>query len=136
MVDKVTYSMHLSNLNKIRDRTSHYPSYIYPKKLSCFQKSGRQLQIEKIRNEIKENKNQIKEIKQKISPEKRPPNYDDDEFLFKREVDNIQKLIVGSLVNQNKKLKSKLNNIKNEKYAPKGVKVIKRSNSVVHVGQY
>lgn len=129
MVDKVTYALHLKHLEQIKSRESQYPSYIYEQKPSCLKKSDKQIKMQQLKNEIKNNKKNIKHIKKITSPENRPPNYDYAEYFLQREIENMQKRQISSLLKKNMGLKSELTILKEQKYAYNPN--TKRSSSVI-----
>ena len=72
--------------------------------------------INELSSQIKNNKKNISTVKKSFE-KKKPVDYDDeDKYLYDKEVERIQKEMVNTLINNNKKLKNKLKNLKENNY--------------------
>ena len=110
MSNPVRDAIHFRRLLQIKERPNQYPSYTY-KKRNDLKKSSSLIKIRELTSEIKINNKNISFIKKSFS-KKKPPNYFDDKYLYNREVENVQKQMLDSLINKNKNLKMKLKNMK------------------------
>ena len=109
MSDPVREAIHIRRLIQIKQRPNQYPTYDYNKKKRLF-RSESQI-ISSLSTEIKKNKKNISNVKKNFK-KKKPVNYDDDKYLFDREVENFQKKLVKSLIDKNKMLSNKLQLLK------------------------
>ena len=106
MSDHIRYAIHIRRLLQIKERPNQYPVYNVEKA-----KSLKKLKMDKILSEIKENKRNIKTVKRSFEKE-RPVNYDDDRYIYDREVQNLQKELLNHLIKHNRNLNNQLNTIK------------------------
>ena len=115
MSDPIRYAIHLKRLGQIKKRPNQYPIYEYKGKRKL-KKSESQATIDKLSSEIKVNQKNILSI-QKSFDKKKPVNYECDKYIYDREVEKMQKEMVNSLINKNKKLKSQLKILKDNNQA-------------------
>ena len=104
----VLFAIHIRRLLKIKERPSQYPSY---KSTIDNKKCLRIRKLDKIRSEIKLNRRSISSVKKSFEKEK-PVNYWDDKYIYDREVESFQKIMLKSLISRNKKLNQKLHTLK------------------------
>ncbi len=135
MSDPIRYAIHLRRLGQIKKRPNQYPLYEYRSKKKL-KKSESQATIDKLSSEIKVNQKNILSI-QKNFEKKKPVNYECDKYIYDREVEKVQKELVNSLINKNKKLKSQLKILKdnNQVYQKSFIKkkMNKRSQSQLNL---
>ena len=125
MVDAVQYQMHIRNLGQIKQRQNQYPTYGYSLRKDLI-KNNKEEEMKELKETIQQNNKNINKVKQNIDDKNKPINYEDDEYLFEREVEDIQKQMLSSLEKRNKELKNKLKEMKNNqgyyKYKKKNYK--------------
>ena len=114
MTDAVQYQMHIRNLGQIKQRQNQYPTYGYNLRKDII-KSNKNEEIKELKETIQKNNKNINKVKQKNEIKNKPINYEDDEYLFDREVENMQKQMLNSLEKRNKELKNKLKEMKNNR---------------------
>ena len=115
MSNPIRDAIHIRRLLQIKQRPNQYPTYDYNIKKGL-RKSGSQIIINELSSQIKNNKKNISTIKKSFE-KKKPVDYDDeDKYLYDKEVERIQKEMVNTLINNNKKLKNKLKNLKENNY--------------------
>ena len=113
MSEHVLYAIHIRRLVQIKHRPNQYPTYdIYSRKKGL-KKSGSQIIMKELSSEIKLNKKNISTVKKSFE-KKKPVNYEDnDKYLYDKEVENFQKVMVDKLISKNNNLKNKLKLLKN-----------------------
>ena len=109
MSDDARYQVHLRKLNQIKQRENHYPVYEYNSK-GKKSPSPLKVKIDKLISQIKSNTNNISLVKKDLG-KKKPVNYDDDKYIYIREVENFQKKLISQLINNNKNLKNQLKDL-------------------------
>ena len=115
MSNPIRDAIHIRRLLQIKQRPNQYPTYDYNIKKGL-RKSGSQIIINELSSQIKNNKKNISTVKKSFEKRK-PVDYDDeDKYLYDKEVERIQKQMVNTLINNNKKLKNKLKNLKENNY--------------------
>ena len=128
MADSIRYKMHIRNLGLIKQRQNQYPTYIYSLRKDLI-KSDRSKEMQDLKSNISRNNKNINSIKQSINSKNKSINYEDDDYLFDREVEAIQKQMLDRLIKENKELKNKLKEMKNNPiyYKSPQINVNKRS---------
>ena len=114
MSDDVRYQIHIRKLNQIKQRQNHYPVYkinIKGNKSS----SPKEKKIHQLKAEIKSNDINISLVKKDFQ-KKKPIYYENDKFIYEREVENIQKKFINQLIKKNKELKKQVKDLQKNYY--------------------
>ncbi len=128
MSEPVRYAIHIRRLLQIKKRPNQFPTYQYKNKESQKLHKSKSQKMKDITSEIKSNRQNIINVKKSFS-KKKPPDYFEDKYLYEKEVENVQKQLLDSLIIQNKKLRQKLqvmrNNINFSFRIPRKVEILK-----------
>ena len=120
MSDDLRYQIHLRKLNQIKQRQNHYPVYkisIKGNKSS----NTKEKKIYQLKTEIKSNDINISLVKKDFQ-KKKPIYYENDKFIYEREVENIQKKYINQLIKNNKELKKQVKDLQKNYYYKKSNK--------------
>ena len=109
MSDPIRYQIHLRRLNQIKQRNNLYP--VYNISMKSNRVSPRKMKIDKLSNQIKKNNENITIVKKSFE-KKKPGNYQDDIYLYDREVKDFQKKLLNQLIKNNNHLKKELKQLK------------------------
>ena len=112
--DDVRYQIHLKRLNQIKQRRNHYPIY----KIDIKGNKSPNLKEKKIyqlKTEIKSNDINISLVKKDFQ-KKKPIYYENDKYIYEREVENIQKKFINQLIKNNNELKKQVKDLQNYNY--------------------
>ena len=109
MSDDLRYQIHLRRLNQIKKRVNHYPIYKINIK-GAKSPSLKEKKIYQLKTEIKANDANISLVKKDFK-KKKPIYYENDKFLYEREVENIQKKFINQLIKNNRELKKQVKDL-------------------------
>ena len=114
MSDDIRYQIHLKRLNQIKQRPNKYPVYNINTK-GKNSPSPKKMKIDKLLSEIKTNRINISLVKKGFE-KKKPVNYEDDKYIYEREIENIQKKLINQLISNNNDLQNQVQILKQNNY--------------------